>query len=370
MDLIYYYPMGEGAPSKVARSLFNYILLNKEKLSFDNVILFTSSKYKSHLRDQFKDISVLGLKDISKIKKEDVVHIPVSPLVFPNAKFLLHLFSRYKKSRVIINYHGDFRNEIKLKFKTDYKINVFNLLNYVLFPTLLSNAHVIVVNSILLKSLVTVKYGINNTYIIPNAINDDWFVDSDMSNEKLSSCTIFYHGRLSPEKGVDLLIEAFNMFLRTNPGSKVCLHIAGDGPQRKYLEDLSKKFGIEDQVQFLGHSTPLEIKRYLAVSSAAIYPSIFDSFSLAILEAFSCARCPVYFSRKAGIYDFTIKDGFSLNSFEPSIVNICDTITIISRGLDSSDVIRSQKQFSKNYSWNQVVNDYISLYEKVSSGEI
>lgn len=86
-------------------------------------------------------------------------------------------------------------------------------------------------------------------------------------------------GRLSLEKGVDVLIDAFARVER--PGAR--LVIAGDGPERGRLERQARDLGIADRVTFLGHLAdvrPLYRKtRVLAV------PSRTEAFGMVVVEA-------------------------------------------------------------------------------------
>ena len=56
--------------------------------------------------------------------------------------------------------------------------------------------------------------------------------------------------RLSPEKGIDLLIEAAARL--SAAGKPVSLVVAGDGPERANLERRAASLGIAQSVHFLG----------------------------------------------------------------------------------------------------------------------
>ncbi|WP_292465048.1 glycosyltransferase family 4 protein [Methanolobus sp.] len=365
MPLIFYYPSDKGAPSLVGRSIFEHLYHKKDDLPFSNLSIFSPSKYKRELQDKFEDITIYTEKNICNLPRS-IIHIPVSPLVFPNPKFLLHLYSNIRKYPLILNYHGDFQNEFYLRYKNNHKIDFLNLPSYLLMPYLLASADHVIVNSFLLESVIKLKHGIDSANVIPNAVDDYWFGDYTKRLSKMNeSCNIFYHGRLSGEKGVDQLIQGLYQFTcQAGPTSKVTLYLAGEGPQRRNLHKLSQDLGISEKVIFLGNLDRDEIKTYLQQVDVAIYPSTFDNFPLSYLEAFACAQCPVYFSQKAGIYDFTVKDGYNLNSFEPNVDRICDIIKSIYVGEVNSDVVIKQNEFSKKYTWNKVINDYIKLYQK------
>jgi glycosyltransferase involved in cell wall biosynthesis len=74
-------------------------------------------------------------------------------------------------------------------------------------------------------------------------------------------------GRLSAEKGFDLLIRA--MARLASEGRDVDLVIAGDGPQRQPLEQLAKDLGIGDRVRLLGFQSDL-IPIYQALDAYAL----------------------------------------------------------------------------------------------------
>jgi len=63
---------------------------------------------------------------------------------------------------------------------------------------------------------------------------------------------ILYLGRLVRKKGVDVLIKAYAKVVKESPYLNTILVIAGDGPERGKLEELSRELGIKDRTVFLG----------------------------------------------------------------------------------------------------------------------
>jgi glycosyltransferase involved in cell wall biosynthesis len=103
-----------------------------------------------------------------------------------------------------------------------------------------------------------------------------------------------YCGRLTPEKGVVTLLEAFEKFGHGE------LRIAGDGPQREYLQNRVKQSGNKN-IHFLGHQTPHEIERLLAGCRAVIVPSVwYENLPYAVMETMAAEK-PVIASRIGGI---------------------------------------------------------------------
>jgi glycosyltransferase involved in cell wall biosynthesis len=69
-------------------------------------------------------------------------------------------------------------------------------------------------------------------------------------------------GRLSPEKGVDVFLEACALLARR--GFAFSAVVAGDGPERDRLERQRERLGLSARVHFLGHVRGIE----------ALYPSL------------------------------------------------------------------------------------------------
>ncbi len=92
-------------------------------------------------------------------------------------------------------------------------------------------------------------------------------------------------GRLHPNKGFDLLLEAF-------AGTReVILWIAGDGPLRLTLERLATRLGIAGRVRFLGWRE--DVPRLFAAADLLICPSLHEPLGNVVIEAWSAGLAVV-----------------------------------------------------------------------------
>lgn len=94
--------------------------------------------------------------------------------------------------------------------------------------------------------------------------------------------------RLVPEKGVDLLLRAAAKL----PGVWR-LHIAGDGPERPFLENLAHQLDIWERVQFDGVVTSAQMPAYLQQIDALVLasrtlPNWKEQFGRILIEAMAC----------------------------------------------------------------------------------
>jgi len=103
---------------------------------------------------------------------------------------------------------------------------------------------------------------------------------------------IVFMGRIIPEKGIHVLIEAFKMFSQKKPEYR--LIIIGkpvDAGYWKHLMSLVKKYNLSDKVVFTGYLPKDKALQILSESSACILPSLsrLDSFGIVLLEASALA---------------------------------------------------------------------------------
>lgn len=97
---------------------------------------------------------------------------------------------------------------------------------------------------------------------------------------------VTYVGRLSYEKGVDVLLEAFAGVVGKLPGA--ALLIVGDGRERARLERQARSLGIEKGVCFHGYED--SPGRFMAASDLIVLPSRSEASSNVLLEGMALGK--------------------------------------------------------------------------------
>ncbi|MBM2825668.1 MAG: hypothetical protein HW402_1332 [Dehalococcoidales bacterium] len=101
------------------------------------------------------------------------------------------------------------------------------------------------------------SYGITRPiYALPFGVDVEEFSDEIRWNVRTAlniqaKDLLLYVGRLGLEKNLDFLLRAFRQILSLRPGAR--LIIAGDGPQREFLERYAASLGIAPSVTFIGY---------------------------------------------------------------------------------------------------------------------
>ena len=109
------------------------------------------------------------------------------------------------------------------------------------------------------------------------------------NNEKI----IIHASNFRKIKRIDHVMEIFKNIHDALPAK---LLMVGDGPERPLAEDLTRQYGLESDVRFLGKQEQME--EPLAVSDVFLLPSEYESFGLAALEAMAAST--VVISTDAG----------------------------------------------------------------------
>jgi glycosyltransferase involved in cell wall biosynthesis len=139
--------------------------------------------------------------------------------------------------------------------------------------------------------------------LIENAIDTEEFRrNSGVADAKnglglnCSGFTIGAVGRLSPEKGFDILVRAIAAIRER--GNEATLLLVGEGEQQSVLEDLAAQLGIREKLQLVGFQS--DVRPYYQAMDAFALSSLREGLPNVILEAMAL-ETPVVATRIAGV---------------------------------------------------------------------
>lgn len=103
-------------------------------------------------------------------------------------------------------------------------------------------------------------------------------------------------GRLAPQKGFDLMIEAFALLAKKIETAQ--LWVMGEGPEREALEERADEMGVAPRVHLLGHVP----NPYLWMRNADVFvlSSQFEGLPNVVLEAIACGTRVAAFDSPGG----------------------------------------------------------------------
>jgi glycosyltransferase involved in cell wall biosynthesis len=145
------------------------------------------------------------------------------------------------------------------------------------------------------KPVTVVPYGVDLTRFQPTA----------RDGARPSDVVLGAVARLSPEKGLDVLLTAAARLI--DGGMPLRVVLAGEGPRRGRLTRLAERLGIAGRVDFRGEVPHEQVPEVLAELDIFAMPSRAEGFGVAALEA-QAMELPVVASRVHGIPD-VVEDG-------------------------------------------------------------
>ena len=150
--------------------------------------------------------------------------------------------------------------------------------------------------------------------VIPNGLDASFVPDNTNDGHRQNGPgqengeerTILFCGRLSPEKGIDVLLDAVKKL--NDRGTPFALLLVGDGPLRKPLEDLSARLGLQEKVRFAGEVPPQRVPSLMNSSHVLCLPSLREGWPNVVMEALGCG-IPVVASRVGGVPEILNRPG-------------------------------------------------------------
>jgi glycosyltransferase involved in cell wall biosynthesis len=187
----------------------------------------------------------------------------------------------------------------------------------------------------------------------PNAVEDP-----EISNVP-KPFKICYVGRLVPEKGIDLLLEAMPFVIENFP--EVKLEIIGGRlgmGKIKHYSEMCGTLGITNHVDFVGMKSRPEVFEHLSKSYFTVMPSFAEGFGLVIIESFAVGT-PVIGTNATAIKEI-IQHGKDGLLFEPGCkVSLAAAINQLLSNPDLRNQlsVNCKNRFLKYYHLHSVAGD-------------
>jgi len=173
--------------------------------------------------------------------------------------------------------------------------------------------------------------------------------------------------RLIPIKNFPFLIEGLARVVH-NLKMPIIWFVIGDGPERSSIKRLIESKRLQDWIHCLGQVEHNKVHKFLAVADIFALTSIYENFSLAILEAMA-HKLPIV-ATNVGYLKTLIQE-----SNAGILVNLED-VEGLSRAIGmlvTNEQLRHQlgkngRVYVQRYDWSNIVNKLLKFYENVIAG--
>jgi len=261
-------------------------------------------------------------------------------------------------------FYDDYLKHVKIdyawgrKFSWQYTVAYYNRADVVTSPSRVLGADL-------------AHYGLTRRLeIMPNPVNVEFFVPATSAAEKKKLKQRFgagkrsavYMGRISYEKDIDQAIRAFSSAARHIPDAT--LMIVGDGPERKKLELLAKKLGIEKKIIFTGMLHREDLRDALRANDVFVTASRSENMPVSVIEAMACGL-PVASVRAKGIPEIVDhgKNGLLVEPDCPEKLGAA-IVQLFSSPTDLQKKSRTSRKLANRYSHKNITEAMVGLYEQ------
>jgi glycosyltransferase involved in cell wall biosynthesis len=195
--------------------------------------------------------------------------------------------------------------------------------------------------------------------VIPNFIDGAFFTPAFEPPRQIRRFIAV--GHLVPQKGVDILLQAFALARRRHP--ELRLSIVGDGRERAALESLAHALALADAVEFLGAPTRQRLAALYREADAFVLASRHESFGVVVVEAMA-SGLPSVVTQCGGPEEIIDEDsGIVVPPESPEL--LADALLDMTRM--QWDRVRIRQRFEERYSARAVTGRLVPLYKQIAA---
>ncbi|MEM4514471.1 MAG: glycosyltransferase family 4 protein [Ignisphaera sp.] len=331
---------------------------------FDEIIDKSMYKFNPHAK-KLNTKTTLYIYNIMSFIKEtygsiDVIHnhsltTAVSPILFQK--------TRSKNTLLIMHHHN---------------VSQPNMINKVILKQY--DLHLAVSKYVKNEIMKRFKIPAEKVLIVYNAINVNEYRCSDTKQSKLrdlfgidgDEVVLLYVGRITPEKGLHHLIEAFKIVRRKLSSTRVKLLIVGpvgqfhsanfrDLAYFQYIQKLLRMYGLYNDVKYIGYVN--NTADVYTIADFVVVPSIWqDPCPSTILEALASCK-PVVAYPVGGIPEILepLNYGFLAKSVSP--IELAEAIAKIISNYDNVNLGYLREYVEKRFSIESVAKRLKTIFE-------
>ena len=196
-----------------------------------------------------------------------------------------------------------------------------------------------------------IKFGYTNSIYIYNAVR----IRSKDRADVLKNKKLVTIARLSNQKRIDIMVDIVQNIFQNTKYRDWTLEIYGDGEEKELIQSKIKN---SKQIKLMGLTD--DPKEVLLSSSINLNTSLFEGFSLSILEACECGIPTVSFDfgesaqeqiidGKTGIIAKDIKD------YEEKLMNLMDNKK------ELNEMSKNVKEYAKDFRIENIISKWIEL---------
>lgn len=310
-----------------------------------------------HSRYWFTFLSIPIIYKLAK--KADLIHTTNF-----NAAFPAWLVSKLLNKKCIITVHEVWIGKWNKLTDTGWlNAKIHDLLERFIY--LLNFDRYICVSKSTKKQLLNIKVNKEKIDVVYNGVDYNHWNPKKYNGNKIrkrfnleKNFVYFFSGRPGISKGLEYLIKAVPLIYKKIPNAKLLAIMSKDKTYKKrykYIVDLIKKLGIENQVILVDPVSYKELPNYIKAADCVVIPSLSEGFGFAATEACAMEK-PVVATNTTSLPEVV-----SGRYFLAEVRNIKD----IAKGVHLISNNKGIKTKLKKFELQTNILNYLKVYRKI-----
>jgi len=200
--------------------------------------------------------------------------------------------------------------------------------------------------------------------VISNGVDSDKFKPDKLKRKKIrerhgiadDEIVLMFSGHEFRRKGLEYIIKALPQVKED-----VKLLVVGKDNPEPYKK-LASKFGVSNKIIFAGFVP--DISEYYVASDLFVFPTAYEAFSLATLEAVA-SGLPILATKVNGTEELII-DGYNGFFIKRDSKDIANKINTLIEDENLRQMSRNARKTAEKYSWDKTAKKTLQVYKELT----
>jgi glycosyltransferase involved in cell wall biosynthesis len=269
---------------------------------------------------------------------------------------------RFKKVMIL---HGVEHHVVSDTFDLERHVRWF-LRDHVIIPAAdrvisISNVMTEVIRRFLrypIEQVRTIYHGVSEKFRV---ISDPERLEQARDEYELAEDFILFVGQLYPQKNFATLVRALHRIRTEIPHRLVVV----GRPRWKYHADLDliRELGMDDRVDFLHFVPNDDLPLIYSLAGCFVYPSLYEAFGLAQLEAMACG-CPVIAARAGAIPEICGDAALLFDPGRPEELGEA-IVRVVGDPEFRNDLVAKGLAHAKKFTWERCARQTLEVLREV-----
>jgi glycosyltransferase involved in cell wall biosynthesis len=181
-----------------------------------------------------------------------------------------------------------------------------------------------------------------------------------------ATTTYLFAGRLSRQKNLKLLFDAFDIVSQNDPEAE--LIVLGRGEIRNELE----KYVSNQNVQFMGEVPFEQVPQYMAAADVFCLSSLYEASPTVVKETLSCGT-PIVSTDVGDVSDIITTDELGEVVLDDDAETLASAMEIVARRVkeDPENVSQACREYAaEHFAFDAVAEEYIKVFSSATDEQL